>query len=363
MIMGCGAQGTVVLHGKLAIKKHKNIHTLIRECAFLTFLKGCEGVVPIRGFSLENRTLNMDSYECNLRTWVSHARRPLKAVLLAFRETARALCNIHAAGLVHGDIKPENILVNASSGDVEIACGDFGHCSLARFSRTEHTTRSYRDPLHERSAAHDMYSLGKCILSLIPDETSGTDYLPAPVRRYFLLRRLPERERSLLEAMMRKSPSRRPSSRDVCVALEAPAPKGRTLRRSSIAPAEGAYFPRDKNPRVKPRMQSLSMPSVCMVSPLSHFAEEWVQEVSRLHIESCEKHGVMNVHRGQRAVVAFIRKNRAQRMATSFAKASIQVLSACFGGDFTRLHEEDTSLLAHIESLLKDQEYISNIMQ
>jgi len=70
-------------------------------------------------------------------------RRPgPRGILAMFRDAGEGLAAVHAAGLVHGDFKPENVLVDAGSGRVRL--GDFG---LARRATDDGSTRSGPGPV------------------------------------------------------------------------------------------------------------------------------------------------------------------------------------------------------------------------
>ncbi len=66
----------------------------------------------------------------SLREWLGQPRS-WREILAAFRQAGRGLAAAHAAGLVHRDFKPENVLI-ANDGVVRVA--DFG---LARAARAE----------------------------------------------------------------------------------------------------------------------------------------------------------------------------------------------------------------------------------
>ena len=70
-----------------------------------------------------------------LAKWLASERRPWRAIIDMFLQVGRGLAAVHAAGLVHRDFKPDNVLVDRH-GRAKVA--DFG---LARLD-PEHTTVS-----------------------------------------------------------------------------------------------------------------------------------------------------------------------------------------------------------------------------
>ncbi|HEY4183036.1 MAG TPA: serine/threonine-protein kinase [Kofleriaceae bacterium] len=71
----------------------------------------------------------------NLRTWLAETKPAKEQVIAMLLAAGRGLAAAHAAGVVHGDIKPENILVAKESAKV----ADFG---LARAEREIDETRA-----------------------------------------------------------------------------------------------------------------------------------------------------------------------------------------------------------------------------
>ncbi len=59
----------------------------------------------------------------NLKAWLAKEKRPWREVLHVYAEAGRGLAAAHAAGLVHRDFKPENVLL-AADGRVRVT--DFG---------------------------------------------------------------------------------------------------------------------------------------------------------------------------------------------------------------------------------------------
>jgi eukaryotic-like serine/threonine-protein kinase len=66
-----------------------------------------------------------------LERWLAAVPRSARAIVDAFAAAGAGLVAVHAAGLVHGDVKPSNILVG---DDGRVRLGDFG---LARFAEAE----------------------------------------------------------------------------------------------------------------------------------------------------------------------------------------------------------------------------------
>src|SRR5262249_34775199 len=59
----------------------------------------------------------------SLRDWMAEPGHSVDARLAAFRDAGRGLSAVHHAGLLHGDFKPDNVLVS-KEGRVKV--GDFG---------------------------------------------------------------------------------------------------------------------------------------------------------------------------------------------------------------------------------------------
>ncbi|MEU8308554.1 protein kinase [Actinomadura sp. NPDC048955] len=156
---------------------------------------------------------------------------PLEAVLDLVVQAARALVVAHAAGIVHRDVKPANLMV-APDGTLKIT--DFGIARrLAAASQTQTGmvmgTAHYISPEQaqglELSPAADLYSLGavayECLTGAppfdgpTPVEVALKHVRDAPAE---LPRRVPESARELVMEMLAKEPRDRPANADTVAA-------------------------------------------------------------------------------------------------------------------------------------------------
>ncbi len=159
---------------------------------------------------------------------------PLVEAVELVRLVAGALDRAHAAGIVHRDVKPANILLEPVDGGTVPRLVDFGIALLA--GATRHTlsghmvgTPGYLAPEvirgEEPSAATDVYALGllfhECVTGV---GVFGKASTPALLDHHLntvpaLPAAWPEPVRGLIAACLAKDPARRPSSAGVAGAF------------------------------------------------------------------------------------------------------------------------------------------------
>jgi len=181
----------------------------------------------------------------SIRGICREAQPPERVVQIGI-QIAKALSAAHAHGIIHCDIKPENILMR-SDGVIKVL--DFG---LARQMETEAAgggvagTPRYMSPEQTRSEpltpATDIYSFGLVLYELatgrhiFPDDVTFGDIQSGaasdPFAPSVLKHALPKKLNSLIFAMVAGPPAERPSAEDVVRAL-------REIRRQLETPIPG----------------------------------------------------------------------------------------------------------------------------
>src|SRR5215470_12047405 len=172
--------------------------------------------------------------------------QPLEQVVQLVLQTAKALAAAHAHGIIHCDIKPENILVR-SDGYVKVL--DFGvarqigrDTAAARISGTPR----YMSPEQARaeliSPATDVYSLGLVLYELVTGQHAFPGHSPflratptsEPLVPSSINPRVPANLDSLILAMLASKPEGRPSAAEVSERLSQAFVKSQQLRHRRI---------------------------------------------------------------------------------------------------------------------------------
>ena len=187
---------------------------------------------------------------------------PVPQALRIGERVAGALSAAHAAGVVHRDVKPANVLLHAA--DVTVV--DFGIAAAAQFAGSSLTdpgtvvgTADYMAPEQahgaEVSPASDVYALGCLITAMLTGRPPFTGAPPLEILRQHvttdpphlatLVPDIPPDLDTLVAAMLAKYPADRPSATAVLHALQAllrhlPADSGAAAptKSTSVLPAD-----------------------------------------------------------------------------------------------------------------------------
>ena len=164
----------------------------------------------------------------NLRAWLRE-RPPAERVRDALVQAGRGLAAAHARDIVHGDFKPDNVLVGRD-GRVRVA--DFGLSQLARRPTLVRDSGAIGTPDYmapellrggERSKSSDVFAYARSFA----EATSGVAPQAATVD---LLEAVTPHARTLLAAALSDEPARRPALETLVAALEG----ARARRRSAL---------------------------------------------------------------------------------------------------------------------------------
>jgi predicted ATPase len=171
---------------------------------------------------------------------------PLASAIDVGRQVARALSAAHAAGIVHRDVKPENIMLR-SDGYVKVL--DFGLARVVDYQAAERSTRvnldtepgtllgttPYMSPEQatgvQAGPAADIFALGIVLYEMAagrrpfvapsPIAVLAAILSEQPVPLVRLNPEIPAAFDELVHRMLSKEPDRRPSARDVDLELAA----------------------------------------------------------------------------------------------------------------------------------------------
>jgi eukaryotic-like serine/threonine-protein kinase len=175
----------------------------------------------------------------------SHGALPVGTVLALAAGLAESLTAIHAAGVVHGDLKPSNVLL-AEDGPRVI---DFGISQAAGASAAAGTSLMIGSPGFmspeqvlgsDISAASDIFSLGAVLTFAATGEGpfgsgSHAAVMSRLVNNPAKLRGVPRELRGLIGNCLAKHPSDRPTARELLTQVGAIQPSPGWLAESIIA--------------------------------------------------------------------------------------------------------------------------------
>jgi serine/threonine-protein kinase len=227
-----GEQVAVKLLHEGLLRQPKLVTRFVQERTILMMVRH-ENIVGVRDlFSAgESLGLVMDfvaggSLRERLRAHGTLA--PAEAARL-LAQVASALAEAHGLGVVHRDVKPDNILLQAGDGRLDVRLTDFGIARVidAAGLTTPHSiigTPHYMAPEvisgGEASPAADVYALGVVLYELVAGRTPYAGEPIAVLRRHLddepdRPAGMPDPTWSVIESCLDKDPARRPAAGDL----------------------------------------------------------------------------------------------------------------------------------------------------
>lgn len=172
--LGRGSYGSVEKQGNLAKKKFSKTSHLVQEYLALKYLSSYDHLVKVVKVDFANKELYMRLHQMNMRDWLGNhgAGKNCKCLptdqnkLNVIDHICRGVYVLHKLGLVHGDLKPSNVLIDCVNNNIKATIADLGFVSLERFAKVERTAEVYRDIVVHHSITHDIYSLAIIILEM-----------------------------------------------------------------------------------------------------------------------------------------------------------------------------------------------------
>lgn len=177
-ILGEGTYSYVKTEGDKAVKviSHKYFESAVRE---IGLINACNhpNIIKITDieFDQTETLIYMKKYQCDLRAYMDKLKLlPVDIVYGITKQIISGIAHVHSRGIIHGDVKPQNILLEYSSGsDIPgaIIC-DFGIAVIneEKYHTSRVQTCTYRAPEvdYNRSRVQysfriDLWSIG-CIL-------------------------------------------------------------------------------------------------------------------------------------------------------------------------------------------------------
>lgn len=217
LILGKGAYGEVFLRNGNAVKQFDGLRHLIQEYVALKYLSDCEYIVKIKDINLNNLQIEMELYDCNLKNWLKKNKKNNydESKKRIIHNILSGLIELHDRGLCHGDLKPGNILIR--NEPLKAVLGDCGFVSISKYTKTHLTTKNYRDPVYERSSAHDMFSFGICLYELVTNKRIFMKNSYQEYKRYIKRKKnvIDPFYYKIISSLLGEDKSKRPTSRDV----------------------------------------------------------------------------------------------------------------------------------------------------
>jgi serine/threonine protein kinase len=251
VLIGEGKCGRVFKFGNTAVKFFDNVNFLLQETVALSHLAGSKYVLQMKEMDVEMRAIVFPLYETNLRqllvdtTFREMLKKDEKLSEDILTQITAGLVEIHERNLIHGDLKPHNILanisdefrniikqeiVNKAKGEgsrkliyqvpseelVQVTIGDLGFVSPLRFSRCKRwNTPLYLEREPGKGYFHDIYCLGMIFLELLGRMLIKKRLEYAQAEHYTNVRIKDKQLKKLVLSIVSSDKNKRPSAREI----------------------------------------------------------------------------------------------------------------------------------------------------
>lgn len=160
-MLGVGSYGNV-RKGEIAVKKLNRLSDLLQEYSAMQACRDCPYIVDPLYIDIENLEIAMKKYDGDLRRLLNKLNRYERETIT--KDLLLALIYLHDRDLLHGDIKPNNILINLNP--LEVVLADCGFLSVTKKSRVKYGNWFYKGLNPINSPKQDIYSLGIVFLEI-----------------------------------------------------------------------------------------------------------------------------------------------------------------------------------------------------
>lgn len=213
IFLGKGSYGSVTIRDGYAVKKFSKLAHLIQEYLALKYLSDCKHIVHVHHVDFENLEIYMDLYDGSLKKFLEeNMLESMEDKMKVIKGILLGLVEMHDRGLVHGDLKPGNILVRKDP--LKAVLGDCGFVSVGKYAKVERTAKIYRDPTIAHDYTHDMYSFGICFLEMIGEIRLNKQATYEEINTLVDKKIEEEDYRNVLYRLLNKEKSERPTSRE-----------------------------------------------------------------------------------------------------------------------------------------------------
>ena len=218
VILGTGAFGEVFLKNGKAVKQFDGLRYIIQEYAALKYLSDCNYIVNVENVNFGDLQIGMELFDCNLKTWLSKNKNSdMESKNIIIHDILYGLVELHDRGLSHCDLKPGNILIK--NEPLRAVLGDCGFVSISKYTKVNCTTKNYRDPVYEKTTAHDMFSFGICLYELVTNKRIFTRSSYAEYRKIIKKNVKDPIYYKIISSLLDEDKNKRPTAREMMVKL------------------------------------------------------------------------------------------------------------------------------------------------